>query len=281
MKPHEQMLSLHRTMRLAEMLVPATNREAWRAEWVAELSYLLREDRNAVHGLAQGMFADAMAMRRVSWVNRWRETDWRSPEMCLRCLFGIFATLFALVMSQSHLRHVLFTHWGAVTLAISALLAVFTVPSTVVVTRFNACEAYQGEAASMRRRAVRWCFLGAKLLLLVLSCYLMAVLVSRPIFWVIGYMANNFLVAFCLVFNVIAISWAFNDQRERCPTCMRLLHSPARMGVPSWTLLSSSATEEMCDRGHGLLHQPEWQTSWFQNARWLQLDRTWHELFRQ
>jgi hypothetical protein len=52
------------------------------------------------------------------------------------------------------------------------------------------------------------------------------------------------------------------------------------MGVPSWSLLDENATEEICDRGHGLLHQPEWQTSWFENARWLQLDRTWRELFR-
>ena len=52
------------------------------------------------------------------------------------------------------------------------------------------------------------------------------------------------------------------------------------MGPPSWSLLDSNATEEICDRGHGLLHQPDWQTSWFENARWLQLDRTWRELFR-
>jgi hypothetical protein len=281
MKPHEQMLSLHRTMRLAEMLVPAAAREAWRAEWTAELSYLLREDRGAVHALAQGMFADAMAMRRIGWANRWRDADWRSPELCLRILFGIFVFFSAVGISQPQLRHLVFSRWGVATSAFYLLMAVFTVPSTLVISRFGACDAYEGEAASMRQRGARWYFLGAKLLLLVLSGYLLSVEITRSMFLLIGPMAN-FMMLFCgIVFNVIAIGWAFNDQRERCPTCMRLLHSPARMGVPSWTLLSSSATEEMCDRGHGLLHQPEWQTSWFQNARWLQLDRTWHELFRQ
>ena len=280
MKPHQQMLRLHRALRVAAMLVPVNKRQQWREEWVGELTYLLCESPHAVQQHANGLMADALAMRRISVVNRWRAIDWRSPEICLRVLFSIFALLCATGISQPTLRHLIFSRWGAATSAVFFTLAVFTVPSTVVISRFSACDAYVGEAASNRQRVARWTFLGAKLVLVVLSSYLLAVEWTHPLHRVVGVFANFLLVTSGMLFNVIAIGWAFNDQRERCPTCMRLLRSPARMGPPSWSFLDSNATEEMCDQGHGLLHQPQWQTSWFSNARWLQLDRTWRGLFR-
>ena len=262
------------------MLVPASKREGWREEWVAELAYLLHQSPGAAQQHAKGLIADALAMRWIGIVNRWRVIDWRSPEICLCMLFSIFALLSAVGTSQPALRHLVFSRWGAFTSASFLILAVFTVPSTIVVSRFGACDAYEGVAASNRRRIARWAFLGGKLSLVVLSSYVLAVELTHPLYRWIGVLANFFLMVFGMLFNVIAIGWAFNDQRERCPTCMRLLHSPARMGQPSWSLLASNATEEMCDQGHGLLHQPQWQTSWFNNARWLQLDRTWRGLFR-
>jgi hypothetical protein len=280
MKPHQQLLHLHRTMRIAGTLVPAAKREAWREEWVAELTYLLGESPQAAQQCANGLFADAFAMRQISVINRWRAIDWRSPELCMRSLFGIFALLSAVGMAQPQLRHVVFSRWGAVTSAVFLMLAVFTVPSTVVVSRYGACDAYEGDAASTRQRAARWAFLASKLVLVVLCSYLLAVELTHPLYKVADWLADFFLITSGMLFNVISIGWAFNDQRERCPTCMRLLHSPARMGQPSWSLLDSNATEEMCDQGHGLLHQPQWQTSWYNNSRWLQLDRTWRGLFR-
>ena len=114
----------------------------------------------------------------------------------------------------------------------------------------------------------------------MLSSYLLAVALFRPLYQWVGVLANFLLMVSVVLFNVIAVGWAFRDQREHRPTCMRRLHSPARMGPPSWSLLDSNATEEMCDQGYGLLHQPQWQTSCFNNALWLQLDRTWLGLFR-
>ena len=150
------------------------------------------------------------------------------------------------------------------------MLALFCVPSTVVTSRYGAYDAFQGEAATLAQRFPRWRFLGSKLVLVVLSAYLLAIQVTQPFQHVLRSQADWLLVACGLLFNVVAVNWALTDQRERCPTCMRLLRHPARMGPPSWSLLGSCATEEMCDRGHGLLHQPEWQTSWFENAHWLQ-----------
>ncbi|AFL90127.1 hypothetical protein Terro_3919 [Terriglobus roseus DSM 18391] len=280
MSPHQQLRSLHRQLGRAAKVVPRIKRETWQAEWVAELSHAYAQDPAAAAELAQGLVPDAIMMRRIHLQHRVEAIDWRSPEFCLRILLGAFAALAAGGLVQPHFRNAVFSSWGLITFAWFFTLAILTVPSTVVVSRFSAHDAYEGEAASMRQRAGRWYFLGAKLLLLVMSVYLLAVHLTLPLVHLIGRSANGLLIPCGLVFNVIVIGWAFNDQRERCPTCMRLLRSPARMGPPSWSLLDSNATEEMCDRGHGLLHQPEWQTSWCQNARWLQLDGTWRELFR-
>lgn len=280
MTPHQQLRSVHRQLRLAAAIVPGAKREAWKAEWVAELSCVYVRDADAAFELIRGIFPDAIMMRRLHMQQRWAAIDWRAPAVCLRVLGGSFALLSAISMAQPELRRLVFSKWGHGAFACFIVLALFSLPSTVVTSRYSACDAYRGDAATMGQRWARWRFLAAKFLLLVLSCYLLALHVTRPFQHLLGSQADWLLMACGLLFNVVAVSWALTDQRQRCPTCMRSLRSPARMGQPSWSLLDSDATEEMCDRGHGLLHQPEWQTSWFENARWLQLDRTWRELFR-
>ncbi|MEZ2348587.1 hypothetical protein [Terriglobus sp. RCC_193] len=279
MKRYRQMESLHRTLRFAARIVPLRKRALWQDEWVAELSYMLEEDSATALGCREGMMRDAITLRWLAVVNAWRAIDWREPGLCLRLIAILFVSLFVESMARSQLRHLAFSKWGYGAFACFIALALFSLPSTMVTSRYSACEAYEGETASFRQRFVRWRFLAGKLALLVLSAYMLALQVTQLFQHLLGAWADWVLVACGLVFNVIAASWALTDQRERCPTCMRLLKNPARMGPPSWSLLGSCATEEMCDRGHGLLHQPEWQTSWFENARWLQLDRTWKELF--
>ncbi len=280
MTPHKRLHTLHRTLHRASLIVPIARREAWQAEWIAELSYVYAEDPAAASTLAQGLFRDAVTMRRLHLQHRCEAVDWRAPDLCVRVLGCGFVLLLAVTMAQSQLRHLVFSKWGHGAFACFVVLALFSLPSTVVTSRYSAYEAYSGDAATMVQRWARWRFLAAKLIVSVLSCYLLAVQVTQPFQHRLGAQADWLLMACGLVFNVIAVSWVFTDQLQRCPSCMRSLRGPARMGPPSWSLLDSNATEEMCDRGHGLLHQPEWQTSWFENARWLQLDSTWRELFR-
>jgi hypothetical protein len=73
--------------------------------------------------------------------------------------------------------------------------------------------------------------------------------------------------------------WVLQDQRKRCPECLRLLSSPARVGQASCNFLSWNGTELFCVQGHGLLHIPELPTSWFSTQRWLCLDSSWRGLF--
>ena len=73
--------------------------------------------------------------------------------------------------------------------------------------------------------------------------------------------------------------WILQDQRRRCPECLRLLSNPARVGQASCNFLSWNGTELFCARGHGFLHIPELPTSWFSTQRWLCLDPSWLCLF--
>lgn len=280
MTPHDRLRSIHRSLHLASVIVPKVRRDAWLAEWVAEIRYVYADQPTAASALAQGLFRDAITMRRLYLQRRYDTIDWRAQDLCIKLLVAGFALLLAVTMAQAQVRHLVFSKWGHGALACFVVLALLSLPSTVVTSRYGAYEAYSGDAASMIQRWARWRFLATKLVLLVLSCYLLAVQVTQLFQHLLGTQADWLLMACGLVFNVIAVSWAFADQLQRCPTCMRSLRGPARMGQPSWSLLAHNAMEEMCDRGHGLLHQPEWQTSWCENARWLQLDSTWRELFR-
>lgn len=75
--------------------------------------------------------------------------------------------------------------------------------------------------------------------------------------------------------------WVLDDQRRRCPVCLRRLSNPARVGQASCNFLSWCGTELICASGHGLLHIPELPTSWFGTQRWLCLDPSWLCLFAE
>jgi hypothetical protein len=78
---------------------------------------------------------------------------------------------------------------------------------------------------------------------------------------------------------LFAFRWILQDQRKRCPVCLRVLSNPARVGEASRNFLAWNGTELICAGGHGLLHIPELPTSWFSTQRWLSLDASWGSLF--
>jgi hypothetical protein len=88
-------------------------------------------------------------------------------------------------------------------------------------------------------------------------------------------------IQLCTAFPALLFGfrWILQDQRKRCPECLRLLSSPARVGQASCNFLSWNGTELFCVQGHGLLHIPELPTSWFSTQRWLCLDSSWRGLF--
>jgi hypothetical protein len=75
-----------------------------------------------------------------------------------------------------------------------------------------------------------------------------------------------------LVGFVLAFRWAIQDQRGRCPVCLRRLTNPIRFGGPSHAFLDWYGTELICAAGHGMMHVPEIPTSCYPEPRWVSLD---------
>jgi len=127
--------------------------------------------------------------------------------------------------------------------------------------------------------ARRWIFLSLKFSLVVLLVHFTSLDVAY------GVQAVSFTTAQCIQLAIsffgflFAFRWILQDQRRRCPVCLRLLSNPARVGQASQNFLAWNGTELICAGGHGLLHIPELPTSWFSTQRWLYLDPSWSGLF--
>lgn len=133
------------------------------------------------------------------------------------------------------------------------------------------------ERKSLTMRTKGWAFLGGKvaLLLPLLFCepFLIAAAAGLP--------SSGSPIDFFITLGtyLFAAFWVVDDQRQRCPRCLRRLTSPARVGERSWSFLAFSGIEYICAEGHGLLHVPDFPTSWFASQRWLPLDSSWGALF--
>ena len=121
-------------------------------------------------------------------------------------------------------------------------------------------------------RLRRWIFFGLKIALLALIvCCGSLDLASIS---AAGFQPHGFIFG-----TVVALRWAFADQRRRCPVCLRLLSNPTRIGGPSHVFLEWYGTELICAQGHGLLYVPEIPTSCYSTQRWQYLDASWSTLF--
>lgn len=162
---------------------------------------------------------------------------------------------------------------------IALLLALLALPATTALPLGD----YPLSPEPLRRWLVarRWLFLGSKFLLLILIVLLWstALAFAKPQPDLSDAAGIQALAAFLPL--LIGFRWVLQDQRKRCPVCLRLLSNPARVGQPSCNFLGWSGTELMCVSGHGLLHIPELPTSWFATQRWLCLDTSWHCLFNE
>jgi hypothetical protein len=128
-------------------------------------------------------------------------------------------------------------------------------------------------------RMRRWIFFWSKIALVVpLVCFtsLDAAYGSHPLNSTTGQCIQLAISFFGFLF---AFRWILEDQRKRCPVCLRVLSHPVRVGLASRNFLAWNGTELICAGGHGLLHIPELPTSWFGTQRWQYLDPSWRSLF--
>ena len=123
-----------------------------------------------------------------------------------------------------------------------------------------------------------WTYLAAKIAAVIILVPLLWIEGSRWLWnlltpevlrvWVAGFGAT---LAFIGGFGLSAI-WVFDDQRRRCPECLRLLLRPVTMG--SWgSMFDPVTTEFLCDEGHGALSLAESEIG--EGDRWVSLDASW------
>ena len=126
-----------------------------------------------------------------------------------------------------------------------------------------------------------WLYLAVKIVSVIVLVPLLWIEGSRVLWnlitaevlraWIAGLGAT---VAFLGGFGLAAI-WVFDDQRRRCPVCLRRLARPVTMG--SWASMFEPATTEfLCDQGHGSLSLAESEIG--EGDRWVSLDSSWREL---
>jgi hypothetical protein len=78
---------------------------------------------------------------------------------------------------------------------------------------------------------------------------------------------------------VIAMWWAVDDQRKRCPACLGRLSMPVQMGARGHVLMEWMSIEMVCSNGHGIRWAPEDSLESHPKDKWLQLDESWQDLF--
>jgi hypothetical protein len=156
------------------------------------------------------------------------------------------------------------------------LLACLALPATTALP-LGDYPRYRGRMV-FRVSARRWSFLCLKLVLLLALVYFATIAIAWGPAWA-GSTCVFLQVITAFPALLFGFRWCLQDQRRRCPECLRRLSSPARVGQASCNFLSWNGTELFCVRGHGLLHIPELPTSWFGTQRWLCLDSSWRCLF--
>jgi hypothetical protein len=131
------------------------------------------------------------------------------------------------------------------------------------------------------KRLRRWSYLAGKILMLVAIAYFLSIDLAHVHAEMDPIRSEYIQLGVAFVVALFGLRWALHDQRERCPVCLGKLTNPARVGHPSRNFLAWNGTELICMGGHGLLHVPEIETSWFGTQRWLYLDASWEVLFAE
>ncbi|HEX4136261.1 MAG TPA: hypothetical protein VHY84_16725 [Bryobacteraceae bacterium] len=262
-------------------IVRERERAEWLAEWQTELWYAMQGgDHRRSMSFCLGSLRDALWKRRNSGAY-WREGSilaiangpgfpdppaiecthlLESPFRCL-ALLGVLAAV-AIFLSLVVPTPAVFPDLPGFPTSGGRFFVTF-LPACAVfwpIAAFTS-DMVGGEYPRHRNWLRRWCFCVAKVVLL----------------WVIVAFTTWSLVRFSVALHIVlggdfmAMRWAMMDQRRRCPTCLRILDKPVRMGSRSRILLEWSGTELLCLRGHGVMHVPESPAIWFTKQRWMSL----------
>lgn len=159
----------------------------------------------------------------------------------------------------------------------AVLLAFCSLPALLPLTaREHVTQRVELSFGTSVRRSL---FLGSKVVLVLVMSYFGSLSAAFAASWSSPNTSVYLQLLSCFLITLGGVQWCLRDQSQRCPVCLERLQHPARVGEPSRNFLAWNGTELICTDGHGLLHVPEIQTSWFGEPRWLMLDASWKGLF--
>lgn len=159
----------------------------------------------------------------------------------------------------------------------AVILAILALPA--ITTVFKSESSFASHPPSLKTRAKRSAFMGAKIALVVALAYCAGLDIAYWNFADYSTSAELLQFASTFVLCLFGLRWALMDQSRRCPVCLRLVTHPASVGIASCSFLGWNGTEMICMGGHALLHVPSLPTSWFSRQRWMYLDASWDFLF--
>ena len=253
-------------------LVPVQDRDEWSRTWQAELWYMHQRSQHrhisplaGITDLSIGLMRDALWLRTEGWRLSFSDT----ATLCLASLLALslLSSLIALVLAGSwdSLRPYLHDQWTR---------SVIAAPYIVSVLYATASRRHTGQ-----RRITKWFswvkrqfFFAVKTLQILFLAFLLSIAVCVPLHRPFPLTADLLQLFAFVLFALIGLRWAIDDQEQRCKHCLRSLTTPARVGRPSHNLLEWNGTELSCKHGHGLLSIPEMETSWCRYSHWSDLD---------
>jgi len=243
-------------LRNAALLVPASTRAEWLAEWRAELWYV-EHDATA---FCLGSFRDALWLRTKSFSAR-RALSLDSPSRCVILLASLNVLTLLLAAPPRNLWMSALSARGPKQLALALLwmyleaLLVLSTLDPLALGRY----AVNDRAPSLVVRLRRWVFLAIKIALVPPILFFGTVALT-PIFPPAA--------AILFIGLICGLRWVLADQRRRCPSCLRFLSNPVEIGTPAHMLFRRHGTELSCARGHGSLYVPRTATSWCSTQQW-------------
>ena len=251
----------------ASVLAPGDQRGEWLREWRAELWYVPGEQ---APRFALGAFRDAW------WLRRNGLNAMRRPYALLESPVSCLAFLGALAGLSIALAAQLVTRLPAprpheTPPALGEIVALYLLLGAMGILIGDRPGSRSPVATGNRWRAWGFFVLKVALILPMVQFAFIAVAVINVPPLTIGLFAGY----------VFLFRWVIDDQRRRCPVCLRLLTKPVRIGTSSQTFLDWYGAESMCFRGHGLLYVPEIGASYSREQEWMYLETSYVETSRR
>jgi hypothetical protein len=127
-----------------------------------------------------------------------------------------------------------------------------------------------------------WTFFAAKvgcaLATAYMACFLLVGEVASRLFGSVYPVSAQLTVWLFVLFAVLILPVAIQDQRVRCRRCLRLLRMPVQIGRFGSPLLERAGTELMCPFGHGVLFCADPHPG-LERDQWTVFDNSWSGLF--